>query len=484
MSTNFDPPPKKWSIIAIVGGIVVAIGAIIGLEALSNTFSEQAETDTEVTEVATTESELDARDREILAMDLEATESPGTPVSSQELKAVTPPYVPAEKGTVTEEDLEVARKAWAYFEENWNEETGLVNSVDDFPSVTMWDQAAAMAALVSAYELEIVEEEEFEEKMGQALETLAELPLYNDELPNKVYNAQTLIPVNYGQLDQEEEIGWSAIDLGRLALWLKIIEARYPDFAEEVEAIWDSWDVTRLTQDGQMYGTSVIDGEEQYNQEGRLGYEDYAAYGLSLWGLDVEEALDSESKAEFVNLYGVGIPYDQRDAETSGANNYVLTEPYILDGIETGFEGLPKAYADRILEAQEARYLATDQLTAVTEDNLDREPYFVYNSLFVNDQPWATITDTGESYNYLTFLSAKASVGLNALYNTDYTQKLYEFVQDNLEADNGWFNGYYLYLDEPNDVLTANNNGVILESILYEKVGQPLTLWAGVEAEE
>jgi hypothetical protein len=123
-----------------------------------------------------------------------------------------------------------------------------------------------------------------------------------------------------------------------------------------------------------MYGTAIVQGKEQYNQEGRLGYENYAAYGLKLWGLDVKQALDYKSNTAFVNLYGQGIPYDRRDASNSGANNYVLSEPYILDGIETGFQALPKAYADRILAAQEARYQATQELTALTEDNLDRPP--------------------------------------------------------------------------------------------------------------
>ena len=118
------------------------------------------------------------------------------------------------------------------------------------------------------------------------LTTLAKLPLYQGELPNKVYNAKTLIPVNYGELDQREEIGWSAIDLGRMALWLKIIGARYPELKPNADAIWQAWDVKRLTQAGQMYGTSVVDSKEQYHQEGRLGYENYAAYGLKPLGAE------------------------------------------------------------------------------------------------------------------------------------------------------------------------------------------------------
>jgi hypothetical protein len=36
MNSDFEPPPKKLSILACVGGVVTAVVAIAGLEALSN----------------------------------------------------------------------------------------------------------------------------------------------------------------------------------------------------------------------------------------------------------------------------------------------------------------------------------------------------------------------------------------------------------------------------------------------------------------
>ena len=99
----------------------------------------------------------------------------------------------------------------------------------------------------------------------------------------------------------------------------------------------------------------------------------------------------------------------------------------------------------------------------------------------MNGQPWATITATGGKYNDLRFLSAKAAVGWHVLYNTDYTGKLFNFVQTQLKSDQGWYNGFYETLNQPNKALTANNNGVILESLLYKKVGKPLTVWAGIK---
>jgi len=483
MSSDFKPPPKGLSTLIVIGGVATAIAAIAGLEVLSNHLHKRANSPKPVVSTAqTTTPKVEAGATIVDKLDAQSVKLPGLAVTAKEITATKTPYVAPGVGELTPEEMAMARQAWQYFKSNWNDETGLVNSVDKFASVTMWDQAAAMAALVSAKELGIVTEADFEAKMSRMLKTLATMPLYKDELPNKVYNSKTLLPVGYGELNKREEIGWSALDLGRLAIWLKIVGAKYPQLQPKTEAVWKHWQVDRLTKKGQMYGTAIANGKEQLNQEGRLGYENYAAYGFKLWGLDVEKALDSQSNVAFVNLYGKGVPYDKRDAKTSGANNYVLSEPYILDGIETGFQSLPKAYADRILAAQEARYQATKQLTAVTEDNLDRAPYFVYNTLFVNGQPWAAITDTGKTHNDLRFLSAKAALGWHMLYDTSYTRQLFNFVQDNLKADKGWYNGFYESLKAPNKSLTANNNGVMLESLLYKKVGQPLTVWAGVES--
>ena len=413
MNSDFEPPPKSWSALATVGGILTALVAIAILQSVSNKLQKDQRTEKKpVTQTAASSFEK---------QDIKSMELPGKPVPFNEIVA-TKPYAAPTAGELTAAELDMARQAWSYFEKNWNEETGLVNSVDGFTSVTMWDQAAAMAALVSAKELEIVPEKEFNEKMATTLKSLAKLPLYKKELPNKVYNSKTLIPVNYGKVDQEEEIGWSALDLGRMAIWLKIIAAKYPELRSDARAVWRSWKLDRLVQNGQMYGTSVVNGEELYNQEGRLGYENYGAYGLKLLGLNVERALNPTNYLSFVNLYNKGVPYDLRDAKTSRANNYVLSEPFILDGIETGFQALPKSYADRVLAAQQARYESTNQLTAVTEDNLDREPYFVYSSLFVNGEPWAVITDTGKKYNNLRFLSAKASVGWHVLQYALYSE--------------------------------------------------------------
>ena len=87
------------------------------------------------------------------------------------------------------------------------------------------------------------------------------------------------------------------------------------------------------------------------------------------------------------------IPIDTCDYQTTNANNYVVSESYILDGIEFGCDSELSDYGGRVLEAQRRRYSNTGQLTAVTEDNLDAPPYFIYNTVYSNGVNFAAITD-------------------------------------------------------------------------------------------
>jgi hypothetical protein len=231
MSSDFQPPPKNLSILASVGGVVTAVIAIAGFNYWSSCLSQNTQTSASPTENVETQAQKVAK------LDANSVVIPGTPVTTSELAKTKTPYLAPGVGKLDSADMAAARLAWSYFQHNWNDKTGLVNSVDGFNSVTMWDQAAAIAALVSAKELNLIPAAEFEAKMSKMLQTLASLPLYKGELPNKVYNVKTLIPVNYGQLDQREEIGWSAIDLGRIALWLKIVEAKYPKMRSPVQAV-------------------------------------------------------------------------------------------------------------------------------------------------------------------------------------------------------------------------------------------------------
>jgi hypothetical protein len=375
---------------------------------------------------------------------------------------------------LTPEDRQLAQKAWKYFEVN-RLKTGLVSSGAKFPATTMWDVGSQLAGMTAARELDLISATDFDRWMAQALDSLAKLPLYKGELPNKAYNAETLQPVNYGKLDKYEEIGFSAIDLGRLALWLDIVGHRYPQHASAAKNVTARWKLTRLESEGSLMGAHIQKGKEAWEQEGRLGYEQYAAYGLKKLGIVAKKALDPRANQQQVDVMGLKIPADTRTTY----HNYVTSEPYVLDGLETGFKALPAEYAGRILQAQTRRAQSTGQFTAWSEDNLDREPWFVYNNIHVDGKNWKTINPSGKDSDKFRVSSTKTAVSWHMLFRNSFTERNYKGLRWLADSEQGVFGGVYEENQETNRSLSLNTNGQILQALLYTHVGSvPLEDWA------
>lgn len=395
---------------------------------------------------------------------------------------------PTRRGELTEREMEMARIAWKYFENNIQESTGLVNAVNDYPSTTLWDTASYLGGLVAAYELGIVNREEFSRRMVKILKTFNSLDFFRGELPNKVYHTQTAEKVNYA--NQPGEIGYSALDLGRLLIWLEIIKNRYPEFSNAIDNFILRWNFCNVVDErGLMYGAIVgPDQETVYVQEGRLGYEEYAAKGFQLWDLNTDLA----SRPEPFNVmatYGVEIPYDSRDPRILDAHNYVVTESYVLDAIEfnwdlvgdyssndnTHTDTVTARFGDLIYEAQVARYRATGILTARTEHQLDGPPYFVYDTIYTDGYAWNTITEDGRHVPEFAAVALKGALGMWAVWKTPYTDLLFDAIADLYDPQKGFYEGLYENGNGVIETFTANNNGIMLAALLYKQQGKLLT---------
>ncbi|HEV2611027.1 MAG TPA: DUF3131 domain-containing protein [Noviherbaspirillum sp.] len=370
-------------------------------------------------------------------------------------------------------EIEWARTAWKYFENNINPKTGLVHSVDKYEAATMWDTASFLLALISVERLDLLPQKEFDALMGKALQSLGRMPLYDAALPNKSYSTADLAMVDYAAKPSPNGIGWSAIDIGRLLVPLTIVAWNYPEHTDAARRVIARWSLQRLTRDGVFIGAQVgDDGKQSLLQEGRLGYEQYAAKAAQLLGIDAAEAHDYRAQLAYAEIGGIQVPHDRRDARTMGAHNYVLSEPYVLDGLEFGWDRISREFAWRVYRAQEERFRATRLLTAVTEDHVDQAPYFVYNTVFSNGKPWSTITEKGEDASRLRSLSVKAAFGWYALYRTDYTEKLIDAVSAQFDPERGWYAGIYEETGAANKAITANTNAVVLESLAFIATGK------------
>lgn len=390
-------------------------------------------------------------------------------------------------GELTEREMKVAKTAWSYFVTNYQPTTGLVNAVNKYPSTTMWDSGSYLAALTAARELGIIDKAEFDRRFLQFMATINTLSLFQNQVPNKVYNTITGQKVNY--LNKPGEIGFSAIDIGRMLLWLKIIKERYPEHANSIDNVVLGWDFTHVVDDcGTLHG-AYIDGNKQtqYVQEGRLGYEEYAAAGYQLWGFSTCKAARPEPYA-LADIYCVLVPYDSRDPRLTSQHNYVVSESYVLHGLELGWDESSdrddhpnnfshpwmKNFADRVYQAQENRYMITGIMTARSEHQLDKAPYFVYDTVYSDGFNWNTITDKGQYVPNVAAISLKAALGMWALWNSPYTDRLMDAIENASEQDKGFYEGLYENGDGPIKEFTANNNGIMLEALLFKKEGKLL----------
>jgi len=376
-------------------------------------------------------------------------------------------------GALSSEEEEAAQIAWRYFENNLQSETGFVNSADGYPSTTMWDQASYLLALISAYRLELVDYADFNERVEKLLASLAAIELFEGKLPNKAYSTLTLEMTDYNNNPSPKGIGWSALDLGRLATPLNILLWNYPEYTNDVRKVLEHWQFKAMLEDGYMIGTRISkNGKTERVQEGRVGYEEYASSSLALLAYDAKRAAEFDDFLRFEKIMSIDVPVDVRDFKSYGAHNYVVSEPYILAGLEFGWSSDMQELGYRVYAAQEKRFENTGQLTAVSEDNIDRAPYFVYNTVYTNGKSWNAITEDGEDASEFRSISSKAAFGWDALYNNNYTDKLMEVVIDLRDPEKGYYSGWYETLNEPNKAITANSNGIILESLHYKKYGK------------
>lgn len=408
----------------------------------------------------------------VIIMKLEKLNSENSPQQSFQVEKTMniPAPTPAR---LSGEEMEWAKTAWQYFVNNTDPKTGLVNSVDNYPSTTMWDAGSYLLAVISSYRLGIIDSADFNARISRSLESLASLPLFDNLLPNKVYNVKTLEMVNYQNKKSDRGIGWSAIDIGRLMVPFNILVWNYPSYTVAASKVLARWKFSSLLNDGYLQGAAVDkNGKTVMLQEGRIGYEEYAAKSFTLIGKDVAKALKYQDHLKYIDVYGLKIPTDRRDPKELDAHNYVVSENYILDGIEFGWDAVSAEFAYRVYRAQEERYNKTGTLTAVSEDHLDRDPYFVYNTVFTDGKTWNCITEDGKDAGKYKTISIKSVFGWHCLYSTSYTGKLIDSIKEQKDSSKGWYAGIYEQDGKPNKAISCNTNAIILESLCYKQFGK------------
>ena len=370
------------------------------------------------------------------------------------------------------DDLAHARIAWTYFVNNTNPETGLVNSANAYPSTTMWETGSYFIAVISADILGLITEQEAQERLSKALNTLATIRLFDGLLPNKAYNTRTGELVNYANQPVERGLGWSALDIARVVGTFGHVERHYPALSDEVAAVFAHWDLNQMVVEGQLIGGNIVEGTLRRDQEGRVGYGQYAAKAMMRYGYDMVHAYDAEATLMVRDVNGQPIPVDSR-LHRNITPAFTVSEPYVFDGLEFGFDARSHRFATAIYQAQEDRWSATGQWTAVSESHLDEAPYFVYSTVWGGGADWAVMTFRGDRLDSKRTVTVKTAFAWDALFGTEYTRQLVAHLVPLGDPEKGWPEGLYEADGSTNGSVTTNTNAVVLAALAF-RVNGPL----------
>jgi hypothetical protein len=377
------------------------------------------------------------------------------------------------RGALDARERALAAAAWRYVVRNTDAGTGFAASVRGHPTTTLWDLGSQLLAVLAAEDLGLVPRGEAAARLAAALRSLARMPLCEGGLPNKAYDVRTLAMVRYDGAPAPAGVGWSALDVSRLLLSLSLVGWRHPELAPLVRTAVSRWSLEALSDGATLQaGAREAGGALAVRQEGRLGYEQHAAKALLPWGVPAAAALDYRAHLAFARVGAQTVPHDARDPrDHGGAQAALVPEPWLLDALEHGFDAVTLPVARALLRAQEERHRSLGRLTAVSEDALDRPPWFAFSALVNGGDTWTAVGPDGQPvWGALTF-STKAAVAWGVLFAGPYPERLLAEAALLVAPGEGLYAGRYDATWEVNRALSLNTNAVVLEALAYRVRG-------------
>jgi hypothetical protein len=367
---------------------------------------------------------------------------------------------------------EAARAAWALIDKHYHPATGLVDAQPTWAYPTVWDVASTLAAFYSARGLGLLSDEEYTKRARQLLTTMRKARLHNGIAYGRNYDAKTGELVGPDQKPHANGTGYSAIDVGRLLVVLAVVAKQDPELADDARAVAARIDTKRALKNGFLIGTELNSktGKAEVYQEGRVGYEQYAAAGFALWNMAAAGALDVKGLSAKAEVLGIPITADKRGLDR------LTSEPFVLHGLELGWDATMREMAWQTLSAQAARYAQTGQVTIASEDAINKAPYyFYYYCVYCSGKPFViNVHSPGVQLSEPRWISTKAAFGWHALLPSKYTWTAVEAVGPALNPQTGWASGVFEGSGKSTETYNLNTAAVILEAALYRKTGKPL----------
>ena len=371
--------------------------------------------------------------------------------------------------------LDAARTAYRFIEANTDANTGLIAATAHYPNATTWDIGSGIAATYSAWRLGLVDDTTYRARIDRMLETIETLPLYDSAAYHKVYSVRQATMVTGDGVASRTGYAWSATDLGRFLVWLKILERGDTASAPAARRIAERMRFDRIVRDGYMYGEDRHRRVPAF-QEGRIGYEQYAASGFDLWRQTPAHALDMSLHAEPVDVWGRQLLRDERGLDR------LSSEPFVMIGLELGLAGEMLRLAEEVLALQRTRWQRTGIVTIASEDAVNVPPnYFYYYCVYCSGRAFVIETHTpGDTRDRPRWVSTKATFGWHALMPDEYTKLAMHTVRPAADSG-GWYSGIFEQSTQTTGVQDINTAAVVLEAALYVVGGGPILCRAAAD---
>ncbi|MHB9301402.1 DUF3131 domain-containing protein [Thermofilum pendens] len=336
--------------------------------------------------------------------------------------------------------LELARAAWGYFSPGFGlSQRGINYATPSWHYVTDWDVGHYLSAIVDAAWLGLISRDEAISRAEKVLAFLSTRPLHPSGVPYSAYSSDTGMPAeNAGPSNPS--------DAGRLLIALYRLKKSFPELAPTVDYVVE------------RNGFSAFAGSVP--DSGFYSY--YYAYGFHLWGFNTPQVMKALSMlgrlpyTRTVDAYGVRLPYVE-----------VTMEPILLTIFE--LDPPPEFYewAYKVYKAQENRYLATGKPTAFTEGQVNAPPYYIYEWIvdIYTGETWTVWSGSLGKLSMTPVVYAKAALGMHAIWNTNYTAFLAEYVMK-AKTPNCFYEG----VDENGNVvyaITDKTNAMIVSAARY-----------------
>lgn len=367
--------------------------------------------------------------------------------------------------------LDDARIAWSYVDRLTEKATGLCPSTASFDGewssyyrfLTMWDIASLIEATLSAHEIGLISDADFQSRIGAILDGVPAERVGGLVLPSEEIRTD---------MRQVSRAGFNACDTGRLLSVLKEVDL-YPLSRGMGATVFAGWTIAGAVRDGQLQSFTPRGFRPPVLSH--CGH--YTARALASWGIPAVSPYDvmqgeSPTDARMRLLYQVG------HIGAMGA------EPMLLEAVEMGLSPASAYLADVLFTAQARSFAADGHLVCVSETPMNRAPWFSAQGLSVNEgtagawdiqsaEPGAEFM-TPEFEASAMVISTKAAFLWAAVRPDAYSARLLDHVRARARgSEAGYAAGIYSATDTPMTNYTdINTNGIILQAIAYALRGR------------